>query len=49
MHKFVGAHVSSGGGVQNAPLNAMKIGAKAFALFTKTKEDGKLNLLIRKR
>ncbi len=33
--KYVGAHVSSAGGVQNAPLNAGKIGAKAFALFTK--------------
>ena len=32
--KFVGAHVSTSGGVQNAPLNAIKIGAKAFALFT---------------
>jgi len=33
--KYVGAHVSSEGGVFNAPLNAQKIGAKAFALFTK--------------
>jgi deoxyribonuclease-4 len=33
--KFVGAHVSAGGGVQNAPLNARSIGAKAFAMFTK--------------
>ena len=38
MNKFVGAHVSSSGGVQNAPLNAMKIGAKAFALFTKNQK-----------
>lgn len=36
--KFVGAHVSSSGGVQNAPLNAMKIGATAFALFTKNQK-----------
>ena len=35
MTKFVGAHVSASGGVDNAPLNAMAIGAKAFALFTK--------------
>ncbi len=35
MGKFVGAHVSASGGVQNAPLNAQRIGAKAFALFTK--------------
>ncbi len=33
--KFVGAHVSSSGGVFNAPKNAQAIGAKAFALFTK--------------
>jgi len=33
--KFVGAHVSSSGGVFNAPKNAIDIGAKAFALFTK--------------
>ena len=32
--KFVGAHVSISGGVFNAPINATKIGAKAFALFT---------------
>jgi deoxyribonuclease IV len=37
--KFVGAHVSAGGGVQNAPLNAMAIGAKAFALFTKNQRQ----------
>jgi deoxyribonuclease-4 len=35
MEKWVGAHVSTAGGVENAPLNAQKIGAKAFALFTK--------------
>jgi len=38
MAKFVGAHVSMSGGVQNAPLNAMNIGAKAFALFTKNQK-----------
>ncbi len=37
--KFVGAHVSAAGGVDNAPLNAMKIGAKAFALFTKNQRQ----------
>ncbi len=31
--KFIGAHVSASGGVENAPLNAHAIGAKAFALF----------------
>jgi len=38
MSKFVGAHVSVSGGVQNGPLNAMAIGAKAFALFTKNQK-----------
>ena len=37
--KFVGAHVSAAGGVENAPLNAVKIGAKAFALFTKNQKQ----------
>lgn len=31
---YIGAHVSTVGGVANAPLNAHEIGAKAFALFT---------------
>ena len=35
---FVGAHVSSSGGVFNAPINAHKIGAKGFALFTKNQK-----------
>ena len=39
MAKFVGAHVSASGGVENAPLNAMAIGAKAFALFTKNQRQ----------
>lgn len=37
--KYIGAHVSASGGVQNAPLNAAKIGAKAFALFTKNQRQ----------
>ncbi|MCG8038935.1 MAG: deoxyribonuclease IV [Candidatus Thiodiazotropha taylori] len=37
--KYVGAHVSASGGVQNAPLNAREIGAKAFALFTKNQRQ----------
>ena len=37
--KFVGAHVSASGGVDKAPLNAIKIGAKAFALFTKNQRQ----------
>ncbi len=32
---LIGAHVSASGGIANAPLNAQKIGANAFALFTK--------------
>ena len=39
--KFVGAHVSIAGGIFNAPLNAKKIGAKAFALFTKNQRQWK--------
>lgn len=37
--KYVGAHVSASGGVFNAPINAMAIGAKAFALFTKNQRQ----------
>ncbi|MGP1486055.1 MAG: deoxyribonuclease IV [Campylobacter sp.] len=37
--KFIGAHVSASGGVENAPLNAMKIGANAFALFVKNQRQ----------
>jgi deoxyribonuclease IV len=37
--KYIGAHVSAEGGVQNAPLNAAAIGAKAFALFTKNQRQ----------
>ena len=38
MKKFVGAHVSSSGGVFNAPKNAFEIGAKSFALFVKNQK-----------
>lgn len=37
--KYIGAHVSASGGVENAPLNASQIGAKAFALFTKNQRQ----------
>ena len=37
--KYIGAHVSAAGGVENAPLNAHNIGAKAFALFTKNQKQ----------
>ena len=36
--KYIGAHVSAAGGVENAPDNAGAIGAKAFALFTKNQK-----------
>lgn len=39
--KYVGAHVSASGGVFHAPLNAKKIGAKAFGLFTKNQKQWK--------
>lgn len=32
--KYIGAHVSTQGGVEAAPLNAAAIGARSFALFT---------------
>ena len=37
--KYIGAHVSIQGGVENAPLNALQIGATAFALFTKNQRQ----------
>lgn len=37
--KFIGAHVSAAGGVQNAPINAQSIGANAFAFFTKNQRQ----------
>lgn len=39
--KRVGAHVSASGGVEQAPVHAMEIGAKAFALFTKNQRQWK--------
>lgn len=37
--KYIGAHVSAAGGVENAPVNAAKLGATAFALFTKNQRQ----------
>lgn len=37
--KYIGAHVSAAGGVENAPINARKIGASCFALFTKNQRQ----------
>lgn len=39
--KYIGAHVSASGGVQEAPINAFNIGAKAFALFVKNQKQWK--------
>jgi len=43
--KYIGAHVSASGGVENAPVNANEIGAKAFALFTKNQRQWFSNAL----
>ncbi|WP_372808619.1 deoxyribonuclease IV [Pontiella sp.] len=43
--KYIGAHVSASGGVENAPLNAAGIGASAFALFTKNQRQWVANPL----
>lgn len=37
--KYIGAHVSAAGGVENAPERAHEIGATAFALFTKNQRQ----------
>ncbi len=37
--KYIGAHVSAAGGVENAPVRAHKIGATGFALFTKNQRQ----------
>ncbi|WP_390903551.1 deoxyribonuclease IV [Vibrio paucivorans] len=37
--KYIGAHVSAAGGVDQAPLRAKEIGANAFALFTKNQRQ----------
>ncbi len=38
-NKFLGAHVSAAGGVDQAPMRAREIGANAFALFTKNQRQ----------
>lgn len=43
--KYIGAHVSAAGGVENAPINAHSIGATAFALFTKNQRQWVANPL----
>jgi len=39
--KYIGAHVSAAGGVENAPERAHDIGATGFALFTKNQRQWK--------
>jgi deoxyribonuclease IV len=39
--KYIGAHVSISGGAENAPENAEKIGAGAFAMFTRNQRRWK--------
>lgn len=39
--KYIGAHVSAAGGVENSPERAHKIGATGFALFTKNQRRWK--------
>lgn len=39
--KYIGAHVSAAGGVENAPVRAHEIGATGFALFTKNQRQWK--------
>ncbi|KOO02568.1 endonuclease IV [Vibrio nereis] len=38
-NKYIGAHVSAAGGVDQAPIRAREIGANAFALFTKNQRQ----------
>lgn len=55
--KYVGAHISASGGVENAPINADVIGAKAFAFFTRNQrqwvskpyDDKNIELFISRR
>ncbi len=37
--KYIGAHISAAGGVENTPGRALAIGADAFALFTKNQRQ----------
>jgi deoxyribonuclease-4 len=46
--KYVGAHISAAGGVENSPLNAHEIGARAFAFFTKNQRQWVASPLTKK-
>lgn len=43
--KYIGAHVSAAGGVENAPVRAHEIGATGFSLFTKNQRQWSANPL----
>lgn len=47
-NKYWGAHVSTAGGVDQAPINAKAIGASAFALFVKPQRQWKAPPLSKK-
>ncbi len=47
--KYIGAHVSASGGIENAPANAAAIGANAFALFTKNQRQWRAPELTQKQ
>ena len=38
-NKYIGAHVSAAGGVEEAPLRAGELGARAFAFFIKNQRQ----------
>ncbi len=46
--KYIGAHVSAAGGVENAVINAINIKATGFALFTKNQRQWKAKPLSEK-
>jgi len=46
--KYIGAHISASGGVENAPVNARNIGATAFAFFTKNQRQWEAAPLTKK-
>ncbi|MBT3237006.1 MAG: deoxyribonuclease IV [Bdellovibrionales bacterium] len=47
--KYVGAHVSAAGGVENTPQNAATIGARAFAFFTKNQRQWSAKAITQKQ
>lgn len=40
VHMFIGAHVSTSGGIVNAPLNAAKLGCEVFQCFSRSPQGG---------